>query len=312
MPSTDNANGSEQLDLPDFVANLLNQVVKAGTRSWLVSGASLGERIVEELAIRTGVVKVGDSDSDQIVSLVNEQAEEIHLCLQRAEAGEALTADDLAFLDFQTKANSPVRPPKMTAQRMRELFAQFDSTTEPCDGHELSRELAESGRPQVFREFLWRMHSHPSPEVRYWSCYWLIWEHTPTAEFIEVLEREEEYPEIRAQAAEGLANALECCSPRFAWFRRAETALIRALEDPAVQVRWWASFALGSAKSKKAVPRLRELAAQDHAVLPGWWAVAEEAEDALSRIAGKDCPHRVSSGHNTWSWGKGRQSPAGR
>jgi len=194
----------------------------------------------------------------------------------------------------------------MTNLRMRELFAQLDATTEPCDGHAPSRELAESGRQEVFREFLWRMHNHPSPEVRYWSCYWLIWERTPSAEFVEVLEKKDEYPEIRAQAAEGIANALDWYSSRFAWFRRAESALIDALNDPAVQVRWWSCFGLAAARSKKSVPKLRELAAGDHTMLPGWWTVAEEAEDALLRIAGKDTPDRVPSGHNTWSWGSGQ------
>ena len=143
----------------------------------------------------------------------------------------------------------------MSKLRMRELFSQLDAATEPGEGGAPSREQAESGRQDVFREFLWRMDSHPSPEVRYWSCYWLIWERTPCAEFIEVLQKLDEYPEIRAQAAEGLANALDCCSPRFAWFRRAESALIESLDDPAVQVRWWSSFALGVARSKKAVPK---------------------------------------------------------
>ncbi len=38
-------------------------------------------------------------------------------------------------------------------------------------------------------------------------------------------------------------------------------------------------------------------------MLPGWWTVAEEAEDALSNIAGEDHPDRVPSGRNIWSWG---------
>ena len=56
----------------------------------------------------------------------------------------------------------PGQTSRMTNLRTRELFAQFDATTEPCDGNAPSRELAESGRQEVFREFLWRMHNHPS------------------------------------------------------------------------------------------------------------------------------------------------------
>lgn len=213
-----------------------------------------------------------------------------------------LLRDTVFVCDLDQPEPDPGQTPRMTKLRMRELFAQLDATTKPGEGGAPSRKLAESGRQDVFREFLWRMHNHPSPEVRYWSCYWLIWERTPCAEFIEVLQNGEEYPEIRAQAAEGLANALDCCSPRFAWFRRAETALIEALDDPAVQVRWWSAFALGVARSRKAVSKLRELAADDHTMLPGWWTLAEEAEDALSNIVGKIHPDRVPSGRNTWSW----------
>lgn len=202
--------------------------------------------------------------------------------------------------DLDQPEPDPGPASRMTKLRMRELFAQLDAATEPGEGGNPSRELAESGRQDVFREFLWRMHNHPSPEVRYWSCYWLIWERTPCAELIEVLQKSEEYPEIRAQAAEGLANALDCCSARFAWYRRAESSLIEALDDSAVQVRWWSSFALGVARSKKAISQLRKLAAGDHTMLPGWWTVAEEAEDALSNIAGNDHPDRVPSG--AWSW----------
>ncbi len=217
-----------------------------------------------------------------------------------------LLRDTVQVSDLDQPEPDPRQAPRMSKLRMLELFAQLDAATEPGEGGAPSRELAESGRQDVFREFLWRMHEHSSPEVRYWSCYWLIWERMPCAEFIEVLQKLDEYPEIRAQAAEGLANALDCCSPRFAWYRRAESALIEALDDPAVQVRWWSSFALGVARSKKAVPKLRELAAGDHTLLPGWWTVAEEAEDALSNIAGKVHPDRVPSGRNTWSWGADR------
>lgn len=304
MSATDNAEESEQLDLPDFVAHLLNQVASAGTRQWLSSDTSLGHKIVREAAVCTGLVSVDGSERDELVSLINKRAEDIYDCLTRAEAGDLLTSEDLGFLDHPRSATSQLSKSKLTAQRMRELFAQLDASTEPGAGHQPSRELAESKRPQVFREFLWRMHNHPSPEVRYWSCYWLIWERTPSAEFIEVLERQDEYPEIRAQAAEGLANALECHPRHFAWFRRAEAALIKALDDPSVHVRWWSSFALGSARSKKSIPKLRELAAHDHTMLPGWWTVAEEAEDSLLRIARKNTTDRVPTGHNVWSWGK--------
>jgi len=54
----------------------------------------------------------------------------------------------------------------MTKLRMRELFAQLDATTEPCEGNATSRELAEPGRQDVFREFIWRRQSKSEPAIR--------------------------------------------------------------------------------------------------------------------------------------------------
>lgn len=120
-----------------------------------------------------------------------------------------------------------------------------------------------------------------------------------------MLERQSEYPEIRGQAAEGLDHALGNAPRNLAWARRAETALINALDDPAVEVRWWSCFALSSPRSKRAVPKLRELAANDRGMLSGWWTVAEEAEDALLSIADKESVDRDFSGQRVWSWGQG-------
>ena len=48
----------------------------------------------------------------------------------------------------------------------------------------------------------------------------------------------------------------------------------------------------------------RELAANDHAIMPGWYTVAEEAEDALLRMQDKPCPDRPFTGRRVWSWAK--------
>lgn len=196
----------------------------------------------------------------------------------------------------------PVRSPRLTADRIHSLFAQLDAAIEPGEGHEPAQLLAETNRQDVFRELIWRMHNHPSPEVRYWCCYELCWEQPASAEFVEVLERPGEHPRIRGQACEGLGYVLEFARPTLAWYRRAETALLKALYDPAVAVRWWACFALGLAKSRRAIPKLRELADNDHAMMPGWWPVAQEAEDALLNIEREPGPERALTGQQEWSW----------
>ena len=79
---------------------------------------------------------------------------------------------------------------------------------------------------------------------------------------------------IRGRAAESLqARAVP----------RATRALIHALRDPAVEVRFWAVFALGSHPARKAVAALEPMLADD-AVLPGWWSVSREAEAMLDSL----------------------------
>jgi len=145
----------------------------------------------------------------------------------------------------------PARSSRPTAGHIRQLFGQLDAATEPGEGHEPAHLLAETNRQDVFRELVWRMHNHPSPEVRYWCCYELCWEQPASAEFVEVLERQGEHPRIRGQACEGLGYVMEFARPTLAWYRRAEVALLKALDDPAVAVRWWSCFALGLAKSNQ-------------------------------------------------------------
>lgn len=88
----------EELDLPDFVAHLLNQLASAGTRDWLMSGESLGHKIVDEVAVCTGFVGPAGPERDEMVKLLNDRAEEIYACLARAEAGQTLNSVDLSFL----------------------------------------------------------------------------------------------------------------------------------------------------------------------------------------------------------------------
>jgi HEAT repeat protein len=80
---------------------------------------------------------------------------------------------------------------------------------------------------------------------------------------------------LRAHSAEALAYLQDS---------RAIPALLVALRDRAVEVRFWSAFALGELGAWQAVPELEQLARVDHTVLPGWWAVGKEAKNAIEKI----------------------------
>ncbi|HET8548849.1 MAG TPA: HEAT repeat domain-containing protein [Bryobacteraceae bacterium] len=95
-----------------------------------------------------------------------------------------------------------------------------------------------------------------------------------TSFLIAVLKNRAEDVRMRGRAAETLALHETA---------RATRALISSLDDPAVEVRFWAVFALGSHPARKAIPAVEAMLG-DHAVLPGWWSVAQEAEAVLDSL----------------------------
>jgi HEAT repeat protein len=101
-----------------------------------------------------------------------------------------------------------------------------------------------------------------------------------------------ENTKVRSFAAETLAHRHR---------RGSHAVLLRNLQDPSREVRFWCAFALGQMREKKALPALSRLAECDHRILRGWWAVSKEAKDAIAEIeqpphwGRRDCvfcPHR--------------------
>jgi HEAT repeat protein len=86
-------------------------------------------------------------------------------------------------------------------------------------------------------------------------------------------------PKVRGHAAEALAHSGD---------DHAVDSLITALKDPAAEVRFWASFALGQLGKKKALAELERLALEDTAILPGWGRVSQEAAEAIEDINARD------------------------
>lgn len=98
------------------------------------------------------------------------------------------------------------------------------------------------------------------------------------------------------------ADKLGCCDfvgdRRTRLFRRCRTAALQGLTDHSIDVQFWSMYVIGSLCSDRvwprrsklngfepALPRLREFAAHDHRLSPGfWWPMSAEAEDIIECI----------------------------
>lgn len=103
---------------------------------------------------------------------------------------------------------------------------------------------------------------------------------------LKVVERDAA-PNVRAQALETLGMSSRAESERYKLRERIERSVVAALFDDTHEVRFWACYAAGQLKIRRALPRLRELAETDTADWGQWWYVSEEAEDAIDWINGR-------------------------
>ena len=94
-----------------------------------------------------------------------------------------------------------------------------------------------------------------------------------------------EHPAVRAQALEGLG--VQMPTRRHKSWAEVERAILSGLSDKAVEVRFWACYAAGTLRMRRALPRLAEMARGDAAICPRWWRVSEEAADAVEWIHGR-------------------------
>lgn len=108
--------------------------------------------------------------------------------------------------------------------------------------------------------------------------------HASNVKFVDgILRNRSESPTVRGNAAESLGVLLRFGrkSPKY---RRTESTLIKALNDPNAEVRFWALYALGEMLSTRALPKIRRIAKDDKARVPKWWSVKREAQEVIERI----------------------------
>ncbi|MEX2285840.1 MAG: hypothetical protein WD648_02045 [Planctomycetaceae bacterium] len=97
-------------------------------------------------------------------------------------------------------------------------------------------------------------------------------------------------------------DKLGCVGPvgdrRTQLFRRCRDAALRGLEDESIDVQFWSMYVIGSLAGepywgkrssanpfKVALKKLRQIAANDHRLAPGyWWSMSSEAEDVICCI----------------------------
>jgi HEAT repeat protein len=154
---------------------------------------------------------------------------------------------------------------------------------DPAEDIRVRREAADAlvsiASDRIIRRII-RLLQHGRTAIeRELAAYALLWSHDKraTPELLAVVENQNEEVQVRAQAAEALAN----CGTE-----EAVVHLITALRDAEPLVRFWAAFALGELGDQRAVPELSRLAREDMSPVPYFWAhtVAAEARDAVRSI----------------------------
>lgn len=124
--------------------------------------------------------------------------------------------------------------------------------------------------------------------------------HCPEAEelLLIIYERTDLPGWLRGDAGDGLGCSSLVQDRRTTFFRRAWVTALNGLNDDDIEVKFWSMYVLmqlaqnhshQSGRSNErfapALPKLREIAATDHRLAPGyWWSMSAEAEDAIHVI----------------------------
>jgi HEAT repeat protein len=147
-----------------------------------------------------------------------------------------------------------------------------------------ARELTDRGSWRLRIKLEQIARSDAAPDVRA-SAAWTLGFRGDTraaGTLANLLANDAEDPVVRGHAAEALGHLLPF-APRDELVAR---AVMKGLDDPSADVRFWSAFAAATVPVPEAAPRLRTLAAEDEADVQGWWPIATEAEWALRVLDG--------------------------
>ena len=127
--------------------------------------------------------------------------------------------------------------------------------------------------------------------------------HNPPPEAEEMLLTIYERTDLPGWLRGEAGDALGCCGRllcdrRTSLFRRAWRTAISGIDDADIEVKFWSMYVImqlaqnyssnrnrSNTMMTAALPRLREIAATDHRLAPGfWWPMSAEAEDAIAVI----------------------------
>jgi hypothetical protein len=167
-------------------------------------------------------------------------------------------------------------PVRMTPERRKAVLADLNHRS-MLTANDASRAISQDSDPALLPGLVWALRHGHRTHNRVEAAYALgFMKGTKgTAALESTLSNKSENTRIRAFAAETLAHRHR---------RGSHAVLLRNLQDPSREVRFWCAFALGQMREKKALPALSRLAETDHRVLQGWWAVSKEAKDAIAEI----------------------------
>jgi hypothetical protein len=116
--------------------------------------------------------------------------------------------------------------------------------------------------------------------------------------FVKIFERVDLPGWLRGDAADKLGCCRHNRDRRTQLYRRCRDTAMRGLTDASIDVQFWSMYLIGSLCSNQrpqrrslhsdfesVLPRLRQIAAKDHRLAPGyWWPMSAEAEDIICCI----------------------------
>lgn len=150
----------------------------------------------------------------------------------------------------------------MIDEQIRRVVAGLNARTQ-LEAFEAAKAVSENSDPRLVRPLIVILKNGRRPFNRAAAAFAMQMVATPKT--IIALERtasdRSEHPRVRGEAAEALAHAHR---------KKSHDVLLRNLNDPSKEVRFWCAFALGEMAEMGAVAALRRLSATDNRVVRGF------------------------------------------